>query len=41
MTEQKTDMNITKNEKCKKLNMTEYKTEMSITKIENTKKKQN
>ena len=41
MTEQKTDMSITKNEKCKKLNMTEYKTEMSITKIENTKKKQN
>ena len=36
MTEQKIDMNITKNEKCKKLNMTEYKTEMSITKIENT-----
>ena len=34
MTEHKTDMNITKIEKYKKLNMTEHKTDMDITKIE-------
>ena len=38
MTEHKTDMNITKIEKYKKLNMTEHKTDMNITKIEKYKK---
>ena len=31
MTENKTDMNITKIDKYKKLNMTEHKTDMNIT----------
>ena len=39
MREHKTDMNITKNEKYKKLNMTEHKTNMIITKIDKYKKK--
>ena len=34
MTKYKTGMNITKIEKCKKLNMTEHKTDMEITKID-------
>ena len=38
MTEQKTDINITKIEKYKKLNMTEHKTDMNITKIDKYKK---
>ena len=38
MREHKTDMNITKNEKYKKLNMTEHKTDMIITKIDKYKK---
>ena len=32
-----TDMNITKIEKYKKLNMTEHKTDMNVTEIQNTK----
>ena len=38
MTEQKTDKNITKIGKYKKLNMTEHKTDMNITKIDKYKK---
>ena len=38
MTEHKTDMNITKIEKYKKLNMMEHKTDMKITKIDKYKK---
>ena len=38
MTEHKTDMNITKIEKYKKLNMTGHKTDMNITKTEKYKK---
>ena len=34
MTEHKTDINITKIEKYKKLNMTEHKTNLNITKID-------
>ena len=39
MAEHKTDINITKIEKYKKLNMTEHKTDMNITKIDKYKKK--
>ena len=38
MTENKTDMTITKINKYKKTSMTEHKTDMNITKIEITKK---
>ena len=38
MTQDKTDMNITKIEKYKKLNMAEHKTDMNITKIDKYKK---
>ena len=34
MTEHKTDINITKTEKYKKLNMAEHKTDTNITKID-------
>ena len=34
MTEQKTDINITKIEKYKKLNVAEHKTDINITKID-------
>ena len=34
MTEHKTDLNITKIKKYKKLNLTEHKTHMKITKID-------
>ena len=40
MAEHKTDINITKIEKYKKLNMTEHKTDMNITKIDKYKKKE-
>ena len=38
MTGQKTDVNLTKNEKYKKPNMTEHKTDMNITKIDKYRK---
>ena len=38
MTEHKTNMNITKLEKYKKLKMTEHKTDMKLLKLTNTKK---
>ena len=38
MTEHKTDMNITKIEKCKTLDMTEHKADMNITEIHKYKK---
>ena len=38
MTKHKTDMNITKIGKYKKINMTEHKTDMNITKIDKYKK---
>ena len=38
MTEHKTDINITKIEKYKKLNMTEHKTDVNIIKIDKYKK---
>ena len=38
MTDHKTELNITKIGKYKKLNMTEHKTDMSITKIDKYKK---